>query len=266
MKKLALIILAIVMMAVSLGGCNAEPVVHEYGQEVVVNGSFESWSGDAPTGWRFITDCGATIKAGSHKAQTDFVVDNEVGESFLTVNSGKLGWSFLTQTIKVEPGATYLVEVFIRIDENLSNGTLSTVIGSGAKVGILEDMNDPGIGRTSKSYWGEYKIHYYFTTEMDTIHLYLGLGDNVTAISGTAHFDGVSVKKVDTSSDAFKQDPKDTIYKIKNEDRVNLPLETSTVIIIVASVVVVTAVVIVVLLSIKKRKLAEVKKKTNRKK
>ena len=220
MKKIAFILILTVVLMTMLGGCARQPVSHQYNEEILVNGNFESWNGDVPTGWRLWSDSTGAISKGAHNTQSDFVTENELGNSYLKITNSTLGRTYISQTIDVEPGAVYLVEAFIKVDKRLDNGTYSTIPGSGARIGILEDTKSPYQGLAAVKAWGEYKTHFYFKTDLSTINLFVSVGDADNAMSGTASFDYVSVKKIDVNSDYYKDDLQDTIYTCRLKENI----------------------------------------------
>ena len=241
-----MILAVMLLIAFAFTGCGMQPVTHQYGQQILSNGNFEQWNGTTPDGWRFVSDCGGTLSRGQHNTASDFASGNGLGEQYITITNPTYGTSYLAQTLQVQPGATYLVEAFIKIDTELKKESLSTVPGCGAKVGFLEDMGTKGNGLsgqgfTSTTGW-KYKyelngnerekiFYFYFTTELDVVNIYVALGDEITPMSGTANFDGVSVKKICTTPPAageeadptylaYKADVQDTIYTCHLEESI----------------------------------------------
>lgn len=199
MKKFTFILLAVVIASVMmLGGCANEPVQLEYGEELVTNGGFEDWTGDVPSGWKLVYDGTGfgSVTKGTHVAGTDVVETRNLGDNYLTIKNSDKARTYLTQTIKLEPGASYKVTAVIRVPKALASST-------GAHVTFLEDLEFTKMRRYQKYEWDGAYYEYYFTTDLETVNLCFAVGAPGHETKGEVSFDNISVVKVDSETLRF---------------------------------------------------------------
>ncbi len=186
----AFIIIAVVL--VFFVGCSN---TSEYNTELVVNGGFE----EDYSGWTKNNGDNTYYSLVSTNPDADDY-DEDFGTRQIQMETGiSSNWMYLTQTVSVERGATYMLKTSINVADDIeSDGTSSSYVG--AFVGFGEDS---GIKRInvldSTDGWQTYTV-YFTPVNNNELTLQVGIGTSVSKADGSARFDNVSLQKVESGS------------------------------------------------------------------
>ncbi len=197
-QKVVICLALILCTCVSLVACNGGNITTEVGQELVVNGSFEQDT----EGWEIVGVEGTTnvVEVAERSSGTDQA--ENYGSKYLKINNKSRGETYLKQTIRLEPGATYKLESQIIVKTAITGDSATDF--KGAFIGMNENVNFPHNVDSKKSSgqtWGSgSEYSYYFTSEFDTITLAVRLGLDGKEVKGEAHFDSISIKEVDPAT------------------------------------------------------------------
>lgn len=204
MKKLLKLGLLVAVIAIScillLTACNAET---ELGKELLLNGTFENWteSGDATTGkfenWTkgsFGDDASYKVQRASH-IENDKKKPSDAGKYSLSIVNDKATASYMSQSVKVDKNATYHIKYFVKLPSPVKVG--ADDYAAGPHITFLESTGYIIKEVTTVGDWIE--VNAYVTPRnTDYLTVCLALGSQGRAASGTAYFDSISMKRVDS--------------------------------------------------------------------
>ena len=184
-------------MATFFVGCAPEEFSSEYGEELVVNGSFEN----GLDGWEIVgaDDVNTVVETLSHSSGT--VAEENFGSKHLSINNKVRSATYVKQTIRLEKGEVYRLESNIFVYNAMSGDSSKGY--QGAYVGFEENQKFVPINsKKSKStgWLNDTDYSYYFMSEFDTVTLTLRVGADDGNAKGVAFFDGISITKVDAST------------------------------------------------------------------
>lgn len=195
-KKVAICVVLSLCMLLSFVACAGDDFSSDYGEELIVNGSFE----DGLNGWEVVgADDAHTASVTVETRSSGTQEEEEFGSKYLVIKNTHKNETYLKQTVRVEKGATYKIDSDIYIKKAITGDSAKKF--KGAYIGI-EEKNGfvPVDKKTASTTWGTgTACSYYFTSSFDTLTITLRLGTYDNMVEGIAHFDGVSLTKVDES-------------------------------------------------------------------
>jgi len=187
MKKIALVILLLLVAVFAMTACD-KAVTHDYGEEILANGTFES---NNTEGWTLVASSSDTdtpsIKV---LADTNDAVP-VVGKHYLIVKASK--YNGYTQTVALEKGQYYYLSAKVRITSALTAEESS----AGAFVAIDSDYSlASAVVKAKNSDWETIGVYFNSDTRTSAV-VRFGVGTDQYNASGTAYFDSISLVKVE---------------------------------------------------------------------
>jgi Gpi18-like mannosyltransferase/predicted small secreted protein len=199
-KLVILVILVIAASAVGLSACNPET---EVGKELLLNGSFEGWISDSDgasgkfNGWTkgsFGTETDYNVQRMSHSSG-DKTKPEDAGSYALIITNDKATASYMSQSVKVDKNATYHIKYYVKLPSAVKVG--ADDYAAGPHLTFLESTGNILGEVTTVGSWIEVNV-YVVPRNTDYLTVCLMLGSPGRAASGSAYFDSISMKRVDS--------------------------------------------------------------------
>ncbi|MBQ7712432.1 MAG: carbohydrate binding domain-containing protein [Clostridia bacterium] len=188
MKRIALVIVLLLVAVLCLTACD-KVVPHDFGEEIIVNGTFEE---NNLNGWTYVASSDDTTSPEIKTLNESHDNVAIVGTHYLSVKGSK--YSGYTQAVSLEKGQYYYLSAKVRVPSALT----ADADNAGAFVAIDSDYSLAGA--TVKSKNSEWKtIGVYFNSDTRTAAVVrFGVGTEEYTASGTAEFDSISLVKVES--------------------------------------------------------------------
>ena len=189
MKKVLVLVLILLIAVFCFTACD-KVVSHDYGEEILSNGTFE---GKTTSGWALVASADDTTTPSiKETAASTTEVAQTVGKYYLTVTGSK--YSGLTQVVDLEKNSYYYLSAKVRLSSALSTKDGET---AGAFVAIDSDYSIASAVQKDKTGEEWKTIGVYFNSgERTSALVRFGVGTEAFTADGTADFDAVSLKKV----------------------------------------------------------------------
>ncbi len=195
-KTLLICFAVIAILATLLTGCS-----HKIGNELLVNGNFESMNQDTKTleNWNFVyvNKDGSKNSEKSFQAEKPLVGSNEAefGDRYISITTEDYATAYLKTSVKLYSGQKYLLSVTFNVKKKITteSGDNDAI---GGYFGFLEDKNFQEINAYDSNGWVTRNI-YFKPTSTAKYTFVAGIGrEDLGGGSGTIAFDNISIKAV----------------------------------------------------------------------
>ena len=204
MKKrfvlISIIVLVLVLALFLLSACDQGRT--EVGVELVLNGDLASTSsgenGTIVDNWTIGGEWDEDLDSpySYQRLDSESSLYEEHGTGYVILETGDSGWVYLSQGFAVDRRAVYQVSFDARL-VSYENG--DTDESRGAFVTFLENVEFIMSEQTSAGEWKSYTV-YVRPINTDYLTIALSLGAEGAECDGVAHFDNISVTRVDESA------------------------------------------------------------------
>lgn len=201
--KLSVLVVIVVVVAIfGFSACNTADT--EVGKELLLNGNFESWettASDSKEGKFSYWTKGSLREADSYSAQrmshtsSDSTKPEDAGNYALTLTNNAASASYMSQSVKVDKNATYHIKFFVKMTSPFKIGSDDYAVGP--HLSFLENVDYVIEEVSAVGKWVEVNA-YIVPRNTDYLTVCLMIGTEGRTSIGTANFDNVSMKKVES--------------------------------------------------------------------
>ncbi len=215
--SISVIVLVCVLALFTLSACDLSGHT-SVGQDLIINGDFESWTPDADDSdkgtfdsWELSDNWASSEYFKSELSTSD--KDNEdfkdkLGESYLKIDNQSTSAVYLKQTLTVDRNQVYKFSVDVKVVNNLSGEF-------GAFVTFLENTEYTFVSQTKKGSWKTLEF-FVKPANTDTMTIALSLGSADSTTKGIVCFDNASLVRMDKNSAELEGKTIHTFKKAKD--------------------------------------------------